>query len=164
VSQNPYWKPRPQPSPTQPHLSVRRYDDPPLPAHDDQVFEAQPAHIAMRARLDKAEAFMRFMFGMLTWGISLRMLLQFISASPEKLITRLTFLFTAPFMLPFEGIAPPVPFGPLLVDVSGLVAIFFYAMLTWCTIKLMWLLLYHPGTTQTAPRPRPQKTSEFRIR
>jgi hypothetical protein len=169
VSQNPYWKPRPQPSPTQPHLSVRRYDDPPIPTHDDQIIEThltpQPTPLNMRVHLDKAEAFMRFLFGLLVWGIiGLRMMLQFISANPDNVITQLAFLFTAPFMLPFKGIAPPLPFGPLLVDVSGLVAIFFYAMLTWITIKLMWLLLYHPGASRPAPRPGPQKTSEFRIR
>jgi hypothetical protein len=168
VSQSPFWKPSPQPSPTQPHLTVRRYDDPPLPTHDDQIVEGhltpQPAPIMMRAHLDKAEAFMRFLFGMLVWGIGLRMMLQIISASPDKLITRLTYLFTAPFLLPFEGIAAPLEFGPLLIDVSGIVAIFCYAMLTWIAIKLMWLLLYHPGATRSAPRPRPQKTSEFRIR
>jgi uncharacterized protein YggT (Ycf19 family) len=164
VSQNPFWKPTPQPSPTQPHLTVRRYDDPPLPNHHDHPGEPQPVQVNMRMQLDKAEAFMRFLFGMLVWGIGSRMLLQFISANPDSLITRLTYLFTAPFMAPFESIAPPLPFGPLMVDVSGIVAIFFYAMLTWMAIKLMWLLLYHPGTAQSAPRPRPQKTSEFRIR
>jgi uncharacterized protein YggT (Ycf19 family) len=165
VSQNPYWKPRPQPAPTQPHLTVSRYEDPPLPAHDEQIVEAhvrpQPD---MRAHLNKAEAFMRFLFGTLTWGISMRMLLQFISASPDKLITRLTYVLTAPFLLPFEGIAPALEFGPLLIDVSGLVAIFCYAMLTWIAIRLMWLLLYHPGTARPASRPVPSKTSEFRVR
>jgi uncharacterized protein YggT (Ycf19 family) len=164
LSQNPYWKPRPQPSPTQPHLSVRRYDDPPLPVQDDQFVEPHPALADIRVHLNKAEAVMRFLFGMLVWGISLRMMLQFVSASPDKLITRLTYLFTAPFLLPFEGIAPDMEFGPLLIDVSGIVAIFCYAMLTWIAIKLMWLLLYHPAGTRPASSPRAEKTSEFRIR
>jgi uncharacterized protein YggT (Ycf19 family) len=118
----------------------------------------------LRNQLNRAESFIRFLCGGLTWLIAMRMLLILISADSENSIARLTFALTGPFMAPFEGIAPRPQFGPFEVDMAGFVAITFYAMLTWFIIKVMWLTLYNPNAPPRPTSPRRDKTSEFHIR
>lgn len=166
MSQNPYWQPRRPAAETEPNLSVRRVENPPMPIHEDRSPSVAMEHQAtiLRNQLNRAESLIRFLFGGLTWLIAVRMLLMLITANPENTITRLTFALTGSFMAPFEGIAPRPQFGPFEVDMAGFVAITFYAMLTWFIIKVMWLILYNPNAPIRPTSPRRDKTSEFRIR
>lgn len=154
MSQNPYWQPRRPAAETEPNLSVRRVENPPMPIHEDRSPSVAMEHQAtiLRNQLNRAESLIRFLFGGLTWLIAVRMLLMLITANPENTITRLTFALTGPFMAPFE------------VDMAGFVAITFYAMLTWFIIKVMCLILYNPNAPIRPTSPRRDKTSEFRIR
>jgi hypothetical protein len=172
----PFWKPKQtkvnikgpngNSHPTAHHA---RPDDPPLPAMAEVAIAAEEARLyALRFRLYKAENVINFGFGILTWLIGLRMILEFLGADPTRIVVKITYSLTTVFMLPFIGIAPGIPFGPFLIDVSGFIAILFYAMLTWMITKAMWLILYTSNTAAAmveSPRPKSNnKSSEFRIR
>lgn len=177
----PFWKPKPTKvnikgtnGNSQPNAYSQvtdqhsRPDDPPLPAMAEYTIAAEETRLyQLRFRLYKAENVINFAFGILTWLIGLRMILEFLNADPTKLVVKVTYSLTTLFMLPFVGIAPGIPFGPFVIDVSGFIAILFYAMLTWMITKAMWLILYTSRTAAAYSPPRPkasQKTSEFRIR
>lgn len=156
----PYWKARDDPGPpasqTLPGSTAR-----PDLFEVEQEFEPQPVQMSpvqrsaaqQRLRLHKAADLIRLLSGGLAWLIGLRILLRLVAANPESGFARLIFGITGPFVAPFQGLVQEVAFGPLVLEVSSIIAIFVLAMLAWFAIRLMWLLLYWPDPSLQRPSP-----------
>src|SRR5438876_582386 len=123
--QQPFWKPRQSSvlkssAQTETRLRAPQQDDPPLPEMSERAIAAEDERVySRRYHLYKAEALINLLFGALVWMIGLKMILQFLNADPSKLIVKMVYALTTPFLLPFIGVAPGFPFGPFLIDVSG---------------------------------------------
>ncbi len=98
-----------------------------------------------RQTLYQISALIGFFFGILEGLIGIRILLRLIGANPQNPFASLVYNFTALFLAPFNGLVPTPAAGPLVLEVSSLIAILVYALVAWAIIRLIWLLFDQPG-------------------
>lgn len=87
-----------------------------------------------------------FCFAVIQIALGLRVLLKLIAANPMSGFTRFIYGFTAPFVAPFSNIvATPTAANGATLDVSSLLAILIYLLLSWLIVRLLLLLIERPS-------------------
>ncbi len=99
-----------------------------------------------RRTLYQISALIGFFFAVLEGLIGIRVLLRMIGANPQNSFASLVYNFTALFLAPFNGLVPTPAAGPMVLEVSSIIAILVYALVAWAIIRLLWLLFYQPST------------------
>jgi hypothetical protein len=100
-------------------------------------------------------------FGILEALIGLRVGLKLIGANPASPIAALIYAFTDLFLFPFAGLIATPAVGGLVLELSSLFAMVFYALIAWIIERVIWVIFYRPrgpivDVTQT-------KTSEHHL-
>jgi hypothetical protein len=93
-------------------------------------------------------------FGVLETLIALRIGLKLIGANPGSPIVTLIYGFTGLFLFPFAGLIGSPTYGNIVLEVSTLFAMLFYALIAWGLERVVWLIFYRPrgpviGVTKT---------------
>ena len=95
-----------------------------------------------------------FLFGVIEIFIALRILLRLLAANPDAGFSRFIYGVTAPFVAPFNALFSyePTAANGSVFELSSLVAIIFYLLLSWIIVKLLQLLIDRPTTGVSASR------------
>ena len=119
----------PEPDPEAAYVAVEETD--PL--------TARHSNAAWTARL------VYFCFAVIEIVLGLRILLKLIAANPESGFTRIIYGVTAPFVAPFSNIVTmPTARNGATLDLSSLLAILVYLLLSWLCVRLFLLLIERP--------------------
>ncbi len=110
------------------------------PGVDREETYVRDAAAERRRTLFQISALVGFFFGVLEGLIGIRILLRLVGANPQNAFARLVYDFTALFLAPFNGLMPTPAAGPMVLEVSSLIAILVYALVGWAIIRLIWLL------------------------
>lgn len=117
-----------------------------LMVEDAEIIDPRRSNAAWIARV------IYFCFAVIQIALGLRVLLKLIAANPLSGFTRFIYGFTAPFVAPFSNIvATPTAANGATLDVSSLLAILIYLLISWLIVRLLLLLIERPGSL---PRPR----------
>lgn len=79
-------------------------------------------------------------FVVLNGMIGLRFLLRLLAANPASPFAQLVYLFTDPFLWPFQGLLYTPAFGGSQVEFPALIAIIVYTLIAWLITRFIWLL------------------------
>ncbi len=111
-----------------------------LAVEDADVLDPRRSNAAWTARV------VYFCFAVIQIALGLRVLLKLIAANPTSGFTRFIYGLTAPFVAPFSNIvATPTAANGATLDVSSLLAILIYLLLSWLIVRLLLLLLDRPS-------------------
>ncbi len=80
------------------------------------------------------------MFVVLDGMIALRFLLKLLAANPASPFAQLVYLFTAPFLWPFQNLLYTPTFGGVQIEFPALIAIIVYALIAWIITRFIWIL------------------------
>lgn len=106
---------------------------------DTDPLSARRSNAAWTARL------VCFCFAVIEIALGLRILLKLIAANPDSGFTRLIYGVTAPFVAPFSNIVTmPTARNGATLDLSSLLAILVYLLLSWLCVRLFLLLIERP--------------------
>jgi len=86
-----------------------------------------------------------FLFGLLELLLALRVILHVAGANPRNGFAVWIYGLSAPFLTLFEGLLknPAVNTGAVL-EITTLIAMFVYGILSWLVTRLIWLMLSRP--------------------
>ena len=94
-----------------------------------------------------------FIFGVIEILIALRVLLKLLAANPDIGFTRFIYGVTGPFVAPFAGIiGEPAASNGTVFEMSSVLAIIVYLLLSWGIVKLLQLLIDRPSSGVSATR------------
>lgn len=86
-----------------------------------------------------------FCFAVIEIVLGLRILLKLIAANPESGFTRFIYVITRPFVAPFSNIVTmPTASNGATLDLSSLLAILVYLLMSWLCVRLFLLLIERP--------------------
>jgi hypothetical protein len=85
-------------------------------------------------------------FGAIEALIGLRVILKLIAANPSNAFAGLVYNITALFLWPFQGLTVTPSVGGIVLEISSIIAMIVYAIVSWGIVKLAWVLLYYPTT------------------
>ena len=120
---------------------------------DVAVTEYHDCAAARRARFRWVSGLVYFLFGVLEVLIAARFALKLLAANPDNPFVRFIYDVTAPFVAPFLTILPALsPWEGSVLELSALVAIIVYAILSWVIVKVAELIILRPGTGRTVTR------------
>lgn len=106
---------------------------------DADPLTARRSNAAWTARL------VYFCFAVIEILLGLRILLKLIAANPESGFTRFIYGITRPFVAPFSNIVTmPTATNGATLDLSSLLAILVYLLLSWLCVRLFLLLIERP--------------------
>jgi hypothetical protein len=102
----------------------------------------------------KATQLIWLLLGILEALIAFRVGLMLIGANPASPIVALIYGFTAVFLFPFTGLIGSPAIGSIVLELSSLFAMLFYALIAWAMERIVWLIFYRPrgpivGVTET---------------
>lgn len=87
-----------------------------------------------------------FCFAVVEILLGLRILLKLIAANPESGFTRFIYGVTRPFVAPFSNIVTmPTAANGATLDLSSLIAILVYLLVSWLCVRLFLLLIERPA-------------------
>ena len=86
-----------------------------------------------------------FVFGVIEIAIGVRMLLKLIAANEASGFARFTYGLTALFVAPFQNVinSPRARNGSVF-ELSSILAILIYVLISWLIVRLLFLLLDRP--------------------
>lgn len=94
-----------------------------------------------------------FIFAVIEILIALRVLLKLIGANPESGFSRFIYGVTGPFVAPFRNIInDPATGSGNVFEISSILAIIVYLLLSWIIAKLLQLLVDRPVSGVSATR------------
>lgn len=109
--------------------------------------EARRTNAAWTARV------IYFVFGVVEILIALRVLLKLIAANTESGFTRFIYGITGPFVAPFQGtVASPTAANGSALELSSILAIVIYLLISWLAVRLMLLLIERPAGAERRAR------------
>ena len=89
-----------------------------------------------------------FVFGVIEIVIAIRILLKLIAANEASGFARFIYGFTAPFLAPFQGVVnSPRARNGSTFELSSILAILIYLLISWLIVRLLFLLLDRPTRT-----------------
>src|SRR5207253_2513070 len=88
-----------------------------------------------------------WVFGLIEGLIVIRLILKALGANPSAGFSQFIYGVTAPLVLPFMGLFNNPAYQNSVLELSSIVALIVYALLTWLIAKLLWILL---GETRSA--------------
>ena len=101
-----------------------------------------------------------FLFGLIEIAIALRILLKLLAADPNAGFSRFIYGVTGPFVAPFAGIiGQPAASNGSVFELSSVLALIIYLLLSWIIAKLLQLLIDRPSTGVSASRAVNRRTS-----
>ncbi len=83
-------------------------------------------------------------FGVLEGLIGLRILLKVMAANPASPFAHLIYAATQPFLLPFVGLTVTPAANGVVLEISSIIALFVYALLSVLAQRLFWILFSRP--------------------
>lgn len=93
-----------------------------------------------RATMDKISGLIWLMGGLLEALIGMRFLLKLIGANPATPFVNLIYMSSDLFLWPFAGLTATPSANGMILEISSLVAMIVYAILTWAAVRIFWLL------------------------
>ena len=96
--------------------------------------------VERRATMDKLTGLIWLMGGLLEALIGLRFLLKLIAANPNTPFVNFIYALSDVFLWPFAGLTATPSANGMVLEISSLVAMIVYAVLTWGAVRLLWLL------------------------
>ncbi len=94
-----------------------------------------------------------FLFGLIEIAIALRILLKLLAADPDAGFSRFIYGVTGPFVAPFAGIVgEPAASNGSVFELSSVLALIIYLLLSWIVAKLVQLLIDRPASGVSASR------------
>ncbi len=113
-----------------------------------QAAEAKRVHAAVEAEqcriLLKISQFIWLGFGVLEGLIGLRILLKLIAANPNNPFAQLIYVVTDLFLWPFVGLTMTPAANGIVLEISSIVALFFYALVSVLIQRLIWIAFNQP--------------------
>ncbi len=113
-----------------------------------QAAEAERVHAAVEAEqrrtLLKISQFIWLGFGMLEGLIGLRILLKLIAANPNNPFAQLIYVVTDLFLWPFAGLTMTPAANGIVLEISSIIALFFYALVSVLIQRLIWITFSRP--------------------
>jgi hypothetical protein len=82
--------------------------------------------------------------GILEGMIGLRVFLKLIAANPNSPFAGFIYTMTELFLFLFRGLTLNPASGNAVLEVHALIAMLFYALVTWVLVRLFWLIAYRP--------------------
>ncbi len=108
---------------------------------------------ARRSTADWLSGLVYFIFAVIEILIALRVLLKLVAANPESGFSRFIYAVTGPFVAPFRNIInDPATGGGNVFELSSILAIVVYLLLSWIIAKLLQLLIDRPASGVSATR------------
>ena len=93
-----------------------------------------------RATMNKLAGLIWLMGGLLEALIGVRFLLKLIAANPSTPFVNLIYSVSDVFLWPFAGLTATPSANGMVLEISSLVAMIVYAVLTWAVVRLLWLV------------------------
>ena len=94
-----------------------------------------------------------FLFGLVEIAIALRILLKLLAANPNSGFSQFIYGVTGPFVAPFAGIiGEPAASNGSVFELSSVLALIVYLLLSWIVARLLQLLIDRPSTGASASR------------
>ena len=94
-----------------------------------------------------------FLFGLVEIAIALRILLKLLAANPNAGFSRFIYGVTGPFVARFVGIVgEPAASNGSVFELSSVLALVVYLLLSWIVAKLVQLLIDRPASGVLASR------------
>lgn len=82
--------------------------------------------------------------GILEGLIGIRVFLKLIAANPNNPFAAIIYSLTEPFLFLFQGLTNNPSYENVVFELNSLIAMLFYALVTWVIVKLIWLIFYRP--------------------
>ena len=123
-------------NPTQPVQPVRT-----VPAPDPRI-EAARANMRAEQRrtLVTLSQLLWLAFGVLEGLIGLRIVLKLMAANPANPFAHLIYAVTQPFLWPFIGLTVTPAANGVILEISSIIALFVYALLSVLVQRLLWII------------------------
>ena len=107
--------------------------------HSERVVENYGAE--RRANMEKLSGLIWLMGGLVEALIGMRFLLKLIAANPNTPFVSLIYGISDLFLWPFAGLTATPSANGMVLEISSLVAMIVYAVLTWAAVRILWLVL-----------------------
>lgn len=108
---------------------------------------------ARRSNANWIAGLVYFLFGVIEIAIALRVLLKLIAANADAGFARFIYGVTGPFVAPFQNIVgTPAADNGATFEVSSVLAIIVYLILSWIIVRLLQLLIDRPASGVSASR------------
>lgn len=118
-------------------------DNQPHVKRQQRVIHDQDAE--RRIGVSKIANLIWLVFGLLDMLLVFRFILKLIGANPANQFADFVYDLSAIFVKPFQSLIESPTSDDMVLEISVLVAIVVYSLLAWVLVRLVWLLLYHPG-------------------
>jgi len=120
---------------------------------DVAVTEAVDNVEARRSSANWLTGLVYFLFGLVEIAIALRILLKLLAANPNAGFSRFIYDITGPFVAPFAGIiGQPAASNGSVFELTSVLALIVYLLLSWIVARLLQLLIDRPSTGASASR------------
>lgn len=93
-----------------------------------------------RATMNKVSGLIWLAGGLLEALIGMRFLLKLIAANPNTPFVSLIYGLSDVFLWPFAGLTTTPSANGMVLEISSLVAMLVYAVLTWAAVRIFWLI------------------------
>lgn len=93
-----------------------------------------------RASMEKVSSLIWLIGGLLEALIGMRFLLKLIAANPNTPFVNLIYGLSDIFLWPFAGLTATPSANGMVLEISSLVAMIVYAILTWAAVRIFWLV------------------------
>lgn len=134
-----------EPGPGVPRAARTAEPEPDLAVDGAVAVEAVDALAARHSNAAWTARLVYFCFAVIEILLGLRILLKLIAANPESGFTRFIYGVTRPVVAPFSNIvAMPTAANGATLDLSSLLAILVYLLLSWLCVRLFLLLIERP--------------------
>ena len=131
-----------------------------IAGQDVAVTEAVDNVEARRSTANWITGLVYFLFGLIEIAIALRILLKLLAANPNAGFSQFIYGVTGPFVAPFAGIiGQPAASNGSVFELSSVLALIIYLLLSWIIAKLLQLLIDRPSTGVSASRAVNRRTS-----
>jgi hypothetical protein len=98
------------------------------------------AHAEQRRTLLTLSELIWLAFGVLEGLIGLRILLRLMAANPASPFAHLIYATTQPFLWPFVGLTVTPAAEGVVLEISSIIALFVYALLSVLVQRLIWIM------------------------
>jgi hypothetical protein len=131
-----------------------------IAGQDVAVTESVDNVEARRSTANWITGLVYFLFGLIEIAIALRILLKLLAANPNAGFSQFIYGVTGPFVAPFAGIiGQPAASNGSVFELSSVLALIIYLLLSWIVAKLLQLLIDRPSTGVSASRAVNRRTS-----
>ena len=90
--------------------------------------------------MEKLSGLIWLLGGLLEALIGMRFLLKLIAANPNTPFVSLIYGLSDLFLWPFAGLTATPSANGMILEISSLVAMVVYAVLTWAAVRILWLV------------------------